>query len=213
MLHTRSIVLSLVTICALLAVVQASQASGGQFVGRLVTEWLDDGRNMRLINEFAYKSPDRLEWKVPKGTVVNGASIPRFLWSFIGSPFGDRYRKASVIHDYYCESRTRPAERVHKVFYEAMLDAGVDPAKAWIMYQAVYRFGPTWKVASRCRRINGRIDFNSCTRNAAPTKPKVVRRRASPNDIKNFINEMKNSKYSKAARELENAIGKWSGSD
>jgi Protein of unknown function (DUF1353) len=181
--------------------------AGGKFEGRLITEWLDDGRNMKLLGAFRYLSPDRLKWEVPEGTVVNGASIPQFLWSFIGSPFGDKYRKASVIHDYYCESRTRESGRVHKVFYEAMLDAGVNEAKAWILYEAVRRFGPRWTMPEpTCQRVNGRIDFSKCTRNSLTSKPEVTQPKAGEADIQEFLRKMKSSKYPDAARQLEESL-------
>jgi Protein of unknown function (DUF1353) len=190
-----------------LAVGSALAKAGGKFEGRLVAEWLDDGRNMRLIHQFGYLSPDRLRWNVPKGTIVNGASIPGFLWSFIGSPFGDKYRKASVIHDYYCENRTRGSSRVHRVFYEAMLDAGVSPGKAWLMYEAVKRFGPRWKLPkTSCKRVDGKIDFASCTRNSATSQPIVTRPKITKRDVQDFIEEMKHSKFPDAARELEDAL-------
>ena len=191
---------NVLTIClcvffALLTDVSAQNVERGNFTGRLVTEWLDDGRNMKLVDTFGYESGDRTVWKVPGGTVVNGASIPQFLWSFIGSPFGDKYRKASVIHDYYCELRTRDWQRVHRVFYEAMLASGVDQGKAWLMYQAVNRFGPRWELAVRgganCKRVNGKIDFSRCTLNTLSEKPKLIRPSSDPESIHNFIEEMK----------------------
>lgn len=181
------------------------------FNGKLITEWLDDGRNMRLMGSFGYISPDKKLWKVPKGTIVNGASIPRFLWSFIGSPFGDKYRKASVIHDYYCETRSRDWKRVHKVFYEAMLDSGVDPSKAWLMYQAVERFGPRWdthavRSLQSCRKPDGSIDFANCARNAPSEKPSIVMPNADQEAIRSFLNEMKSTEHGEAAIEMEQAI-------
>jgi hypothetical protein len=67
------------------------------------------------------------------------------LWSLTGSPFSGKYRKAAVIHDYYCEERVRSWEATHKMFWEAMLAAGVGEKKAEIMYSAVYLHGPRWQ--------------------------------------------------------------------
>lgn len=47
-----------------------------KFVGRVVAEWLDDGRKMKLVNEFAYIVPSCKQWKVPAGTGFDGATIP-----------------------------------------------------------------------------------------------------------------------------------------
>jgi hypothetical protein len=192
-------------------IAQAKEDAAGEFVGRLVTEWLDDGRNMKLIKSFGYQSSDKTVWKVPRGTVVNGASIPQFLWSFIGSPFGDKYRKASVVHDYYCESRSRSWKRVHQIFYEAMLTSGVDSSRAWLMYQAVLRFGPRWKLnsnKSNCKRVNGKIDFTSCTRNSVSEKPRLVIPKSDPASIQKFLNEMKQGQHAEAAEQLEASLNR-----
>ena len=127
----------------------------GRFVGRVAVEWLDsqgDSRDMRLLEEFAYVDPTGKVWAVPKGTVVNGASIPRLFWSLIGPPFVGAYRRASVIHDYYCEARSEPWLAVHRMFYEASLAGGVPEGTAKIMYMAVYGAGPRWSQATGADR-------------------------------------------------------------
>lgn len=93
--------LSVAILCAALVLssVLATASDYGSFVGRVLAEWLDDGRLMRLEEPFEYVGPDRRRWPVPKGTIVDGASIPRPLWSVIGGPFEAKYRNASVVHD------------------------------------------------------------------------------------------------------------------
>lgn len=83
-------------------------------------------------------------WSAKPGSIVDGASIPKFAWLIIGSPFIGKYRRASVIHDVYCDNQTRPWQEVHWIFYQMMLADGVEKIKAWTMYQAVYYFGPRW---------------------------------------------------------------------
>lgn len=119
--------------------------SFGSFVGKVVAEWLDDGRKMKLVEPFAYVDPNGSRWDAPKGWIVDGASIPRIAWSLIGGPFEGPYRNASVIHDVACEQKQRSWREVHRAFYTAMLAAQVDPIKAKIMYGAVYQFGPRWE--------------------------------------------------------------------
>jgi hypothetical protein len=51
-----------------------------------------------------------------------------------------------VIHDVACVEKRRDWRSVHRVFYTAMLDSGVDRAQAKIMYAAVYHFGPRWTI-------------------------------------------------------------------
>jgi hypothetical protein len=126
--------------------VSAATATPLQFHGRVVAEFLDDGRTMRLTEPFGYTDPDGGHWNVPAGAVVDGASIPRVFWSFIGGPFEGKYRNASVVHDYYCDRKDRPWRHVHKVFYSAMIEAGVDETLGKLMYYAVYYFGPRWET-------------------------------------------------------------------
>ena len=118
-------------------------AGGGRFVGRIVAQWLP-AREMKLLEKFEYISSDGTRWPVPVGTVVDGASIPQAFWSLIGGPFEGLYREASVIHDCYCQVRTRADRVVHNMFNEAMLTSGVNSSKRLIMHQAVLRFGPRW---------------------------------------------------------------------
>lgn len=121
-----------------------TSSAQGRYVGRIVWTPLSDGRLMELMESFGFVDPAGLEWPVPPGTRVDGASIPQPLWSVIGGPFTGQYRDASVVHDYYCDVRSRPWRAVHRVFYDAMLVSGVATARAKLMYSAVYFGGPRW---------------------------------------------------------------------
>lgn len=118
------------------------------YTGRPRFEWDEDGRIMTLLNRFAFIDDAQLAWSVPAMARVDGASIPKFAWSILGSPFVGRYRKASVVHDWYCDIRTRDWKATHRMFYEAMRTSKVSGAKARIMYGAVYYAGPRWDVAA-----------------------------------------------------------------
>lgn len=124
----------------------------GSFVGRVVAEWGDDGREMTLVAPFAYLDPSGRRWDAPVGSIVNGASIPRLFWSVIGGPFEGRFRNASVVHDVACVERTRPWQQVHRMFYEACRCGRANVVQAKTMYYAVCRFGPRWRVAGRSLR-------------------------------------------------------------
>src|SRR3954449_8919126 len=63
------------------------------------TRWNSDGRSMTLLNELRYTDPDGVVWIAPAGSNLDGASIPRSLWSLMGGPFEGKYRNASVLHD------------------------------------------------------------------------------------------------------------------
>lgn len=116
----------------------------GRYEGNPAFEWLSDGRHMKLLNDFTYFDPADEAWPVPAGAQVDGASIPRLLWGIIGGPFAGSYRNASVIHDWYCDIRSRPWKKVHKMFYNAMLTSGVSELQAKVMFAGVYYKGPRW---------------------------------------------------------------------
>jgi hypothetical protein len=125
----------------------------GTFVGKIVAEWLDDGRKMKLIEPFSYIDPNGSKWNAPAGWEVDGASIPQIAWSIIGGPFEGKYRNASVIHDVACDQKSRPWMDVHRTFYTAMLASDVDPIKAKIMYAAVYHWGPRWERTVKIEKV------------------------------------------------------------
>lgn len=99
----------------------------------------------QLLQDYSYRDNDGTLWTVPAGTVVDGASIPKRVWSVIGGPWSGRYRNAAVIHDWMCAEQLLNSDFVHKIFYEAMLANGVSAYTAYIMFEAVRRFGPQWE--------------------------------------------------------------------
>jgi hypothetical protein len=105
---------------------------------------LEDGRLVKLAEPFSYIDPDEKSWEVPAGATVDGASIPRALWTLIGGPFEDKYRNASIIHDWYCDVRSRPWKDTHRVFYHAMITSSVPIAQAKLLFAGVYWGGPRW---------------------------------------------------------------------
>ena len=97
---------------------------------------------MTLNERVVFVDNRHNRWIAEAGRKIDGASIPRFFWRFIGGPFSGKYRRASVVHDVYCEDRTQPSRDVHAMFYNAMRADGVSSVKAWLMWAAVRLFGP-----------------------------------------------------------------------
>jgi hypothetical protein len=122
------------------------------FEGDVRTLWLvegevgDDGpdRRMQLLEDFAFVDPNGVRWLAPGGSRIDGASIPRALWSIAGDPFSGTYRRASVLHDVACDARTQPSKVVHRMFYDAMVADGTSESQAVEFYTAVRLFGPHW---------------------------------------------------------------------
>lgn len=143
----------------------SSAVDFGYFSGSINTEWISDGKLMRLLKSISFTDPNGMIWEAPKNSIIDGASIPQFAWSFIGSPFVGKYRYASVIHDVACEQKRRTWEVTHLAFYYAMLASDVSWLQANIMYAAVYHFGPRWPISSKLqiREIGQALaDFPIC---------------------------------------------------
>ncbi|HEU0275974.1 MAG TPA: DUF1353 domain-containing protein [Candidatus Udaeobacter sp.] len=117
----------------------------GFYDGEPVTKWNPDGRTMTLLTELRYTDPKGNVWIAPIGSVVDGASIPKYLWSFMGGPFEGKYRNASVLHDVAYGDRKRPWQDCDRMFYYAMRCSGVSGVEAKTMFYALYKFGHHWK--------------------------------------------------------------------
>jgi len=114
--------------------------SNGSFSGNPHTEWLSehgDDRRMRLLEAFWYLDPDGRRWEVPAGTVVDGASIPRTLWSSVGTPYTGDYRRASVVHDAAVHTPGVQRDEADTMFYYACLTGGCTPLEAKLLYAGV----------------------------------------------------------------------------
>ncbi len=117
----------------------------GFYNGEPVTKWNPDGRTMTLLTELRYTDPKGNVWVAPIGSLVDGASIPRYLWSIMGGPFEGRYRNASVLHDVAYGDKKRPWQDCDRMFYHAMRCSGVSAVEAKTMFYALYKFGHHWK--------------------------------------------------------------------
>jgi len=189
----------------------AQAAQFGNFIGSVVAEWLTDGRKMKLVEPFAYVDPHGRRWDAPRGSIVDGASIPKIAWSIIGGPFEGKYRDASVIHDVACVERQREWQVVHDAFYTAMRASGVNQSQA-IMYAAVYHFGPRWplvrvvsEVETETRQvrvcINMGLDKLVCY-DAPETTTKTVSRRTEIPPPEKTLTE---GDFQRLADRIENA--------
>jgi hypothetical protein len=119
----------------------------GYYSGTIDTRWSSDGRTMTLLNELRYTDPNGVVWIAPAGSVIDGASIPRALWSFMGGPFEGKYRNASVLHDVAYDQKNKPPAEADRMFYNAMRCSGVGAVEAKTMYYALLRFGWHWKFS------------------------------------------------------------------
>jgi len=118
--------------------------SHGEFSGEPDAVWLtEDGtpdRRMRILSDFSFTDPDSRVWEARAGSVVDGASIPRALWTVVGSPYTGDYRRASIVHDIACDeaggnkSKRRKADRM---FFHGCRAGGCSIWEATILYLGV----------------------------------------------------------------------------
>jgi hypothetical protein len=114
--------------------------SNGLFSGNPKTEWLSDkgnDRDMRVLETFWYIDPNGRRWDAPAGTVVNGASIPRTLWSSVGSPYTGDYRRAALVHDAVVGANGVLRADADTMFYFACLAGGCSLLQAKMLYAGV----------------------------------------------------------------------------
>ena len=117
--------LPLAAIAWMMLMPAASADRPGTFVGRVVTQWEADGRQMTLLEPF---NLSMLGKRSGASRAVSWSMAHQYRLcsgTLIGGPFEGKYRVASIIHDYYRDVRSRPWQDVHRVFYEAMLASGV----------------------------------------------------------------------------------------
>jgi hypothetical protein len=132
----------------------AQKHKWGYYSGLVDARWENDGRSMTLLNELRYTDPQGVVWIAPAGSKVDGASIPRSLWTFMGGPFEGKYRNASVLHDVAYEQQNRPWADCDRMFYNAMRCSGVGAVEAGTMYYSLYKFGRHWKFeVKRAKKV------------------------------------------------------------
>ena len=109
--------------------------------------------SLDVIGDQAYEVTQPLVWEdselviqVNPGFDFDGASIPKALWSAVGSPMTGGYQRAGCLHDALYASEWFARDVCDKLFLEAMESDGVSWIKRNLMYNAVRAFGWTvWK--------------------------------------------------------------------
>src|SRR5262245_3523999 len=141
----------------------------GEFSGEPETTWLTEegtpDRRMRVLTDFSFTDPKSKVWPAPMGSLVDGASIPRALWTLVGSPYTGDYRRASIVHDVACDDagtdkkKRRAADRM---FFHACRAGGCSIWQSIILYLGV-RVGaaakdvPPWRAAISAESAGPRL--------------------------------------------------------
>jgi len=87
---------------------------------------------------------------VPEGYVSDGASIPRWLWTVVGHPFGE-YAQAAVLHDMLCEDEIYKRKKCDLVFLESLKVLKVNIIKRRLMYWGV-------RAGGFCKSIKNKLN-------------------------------------------------------
>ena len=78
---------------------------------------------------------------VPGFFCIDGASIPRYLWSLVYHPFDAKIILAALVHDWLYWNHQVSKEEADLIFLDLLIANGVNPYTAYLMYQAVAAFG------------------------------------------------------------------------
>lgn len=140
----------------------------GTFSGEPRTLWLTepgDDRAMRMLELFTFTDPSGLIWDAPADSLIDGASIPQVLWTFLGSPYIGDYRRASIVHDIACNRAGTDAKKrraADRMFYRACRADKCSIAQSIVFYLgvrigAIWRHVPQWAPAMSVERTGPRL--------------------------------------------------------
>lgn len=115
----------------------------GTFSGDPHAIWLTepgDDRRMQLLEALEFVDPSGKSWLAPKDALIDGASIPRALWTLVGSPYTGDYRRASILHDVACDNAHGDAKlrrEADRMYYHGCRAGGCSIAEATIQFIGV----------------------------------------------------------------------------
>jgi len=96
---------------------------------------------------------------IDKGTVSNGASVPRLLW-WIYPPYGT-YTYPAVVHDYLYENNLYSRELADRQFLLDMGKVGTNKFTKWLFYYIVRIFGKyNWNESTKKLKKNDKTTNN-----------------------------------------------------
>ena len=95
---------------------------------------------MEMLELFWFDDGHGKTWQAEKGAKINGASIPRPLWSRLGSPYIGEYRRASIVHDVACRQAGKDYGlrlAADRMFFRACLVGECSKFQAMLLYVGV----------------------------------------------------------------------------
>jgi hypothetical protein len=89
-------------------------------------------RRVRLTRPLQWRDPWGASYEVPAGFETDGASVPMLLAPAFPSRFDTL--EAGVLHDWLCSACGEEMGLADMIFRRALLDLGVRPMTAWLMW-------------------------------------------------------------------------------
>lgn len=100
------------------------------------------GRMCMLDKDWSF-FVDGAEYHIPSLYFFDGASIPRPLWSFVGSPFEPCMWAGSIAHDWIYLVHIFDRSKADEILYQLIMQSGVGSIRAHLIWAGV-RSGAWW---------------------------------------------------------------------
>ncbi len=118
----------------------------------LIPIWYKDSEAYQVFEDYIFVTRGE-SYIVPKGLVVDGASVPRMLWWF--KPPDGEHRAAALAHDWLylnkgvMPGRTFTRRDCDQVFHDLLLQSGLSDGEASLLFAGVRLGGwVTWRKSS-----------------------------------------------------------------
>jgi hypothetical protein len=148
--------LCLMTAAGLSSLYIMAAAGVESYSGRVVIELLDEiefAHYFRLLEDFTFVDARGKPWVARKGGIADDEAVPRNLSALYGLPYVGEYRKAALLHGYFCRTMTEPWQQVHRVLFDASVVEGLTETQAKLLYAVVYAGSWRWEMqGSSCYR-------------------------------------------------------------
>ena len=105
------------------------------------TQWRGDGRTMVVTFDFGFRDRAGIwHWSF-RGDIIDGASIPKYGWSIVGSPYVGNHRVPAAIHDSDYVYRRNSRKVCDRGFLDSLKFCGASWEKRHFFYRMVRDFG------------------------------------------------------------------------
>jgi hypothetical protein len=108
---------------------------------------------MTLLTELRYTDSIGAVWVAPIGSQVDGASIPRYLWSIMTGPFEGKMSERLRVTRCRVRGAQTAMAGLRPHVYNAMRCSGVSAVEAKTIYYALYKFGITGFPIKRAKPV------------------------------------------------------------